>query len=115
MPIINGSYCYTTNIDLARQASYRAFCAGYENQERGSCTRDSGGGFYIKDTKQFFWAVHGIISSSLWDEKFSCDVNKFAIYTNVGIFRDWIDKVMQRTGKVKWEVVEVQCVELNSR
>lgn len=110
MPVINASYCYTKFPKLADYASHRTFCAGFENQERGSCAGDSGGGFFIKDSKDFYWKVHGIVSGSLVGEKYGCDVNSFGIYTNVGVFRNWIDQEIGKTrDTIKLEDVEIQC------
>lgn len=110
MPAISGSYCYTRFPKLAFTSSHRAFCAGFENQDRGPCTGDSGGGFFTQDSK--VWLIRGIISSSLWDPKYGCDVNVFGIYTNVAIFRDWIGIEARKAAKIDWKVFEVQCKNL---
>lgn len=113
LPIVNASYCYTRFPRLSIYSSHRAFCAGYENEERGSCTGDSGGGFLMKDEKEFFWSVYGIVSGSLWDEKYGCDVNSFAIYTNVALFRNRIDTETQRNENINWQTIEVQCFKID--
>lgn len=111
MPVVNAFYCYTKFPKLALHSSHRAFCAGFFNEKRGSCSGDSGGGFYIADPIDYSWKIHGIVSSSLWGGEYDCDVNSFAIHTNVGLFRDWIVKEARRTTIVQWEIVEVQCTE----
>lgn len=107
MPVINGSYCYTTKPELARYSSHRAFCAGFENTERGACSGDSGGGFFIEDSSS--WKVFGIVSSSLANGKYFCNVDTFGIYTNVGIFRNWINDVIQGTKNTARKIVEAYC------
>lgn len=102
MPAVNASYCFTRFPKLAEYSSHRVFCAGFENEERGTCTGDSGGGFFMKDSKQFYWSVQGIVSSSLINDKFDCDVNTFALYTNVALFRDWIIQETGESAVINW-------------
>lgn len=109
LPVVNASYCYTRFPKLSIASSHRGFCAGFENKGRGSCTGDSGGGFYMKDPNGHFWSVKGIVSGSLFDEKFGCDVNSFGLYTNVAYFRIWIDEETNRTSDAVLKTVEVQC------
>lgn len=109
MPAVNASYCYTRFPKLADYSSYRAFCAGFENEQRGSCTGDSGGGFFMKDSLRFSWTINGIVSSSLINEEYDCDVNSFGIYTNVALFRSWIDQQTLTTGNTDWIIVNIQC------
>lgn len=111
MPVVNASSCYTRNYKLARFSSLRTFCAGFENEERGSCSGDSGGGFFIKNERDYTWMVQGIVSSSLAGDKYRCDVNTFGIYTNVGYFREWIDKVEQTINKsqIKLDISDDEC------
>lgn len=111
MPAINASYCYTRFSKLGDYSSHRAFCADFENQARGSCTGDSGGGFMMKDSSNDFWAIRGIVSASLYNEQFSCDVNIFGIYTNVAFFRDWIDREAQRAANGSEKIVEILCTQ----
>lgn len=116
--VVNASYCYTKFLELAKQSSHRAFCAGYKSEQQvqqgdQNCTDDddSGAGFFLEDPKDSFWSINGIASgvvASLAVEKY-CEVNVFRIYTNVGFFRDWIEQETGKIEAIEWEVVEVQC------
>lgn len=97
MPAVNASYCYTRYPRIAEYSSHRTFCAGFENEERGACTGDGGGGFFMKSLKEHSWSVNGIASAALSGGKFGCDVNVFGIYTNVALFKDWIMEKMENT------------------
>lgn len=99
IPAINSSYCYATVPKLAQHTSVSLFCGGYENQKKGPCLGDSGGGFYVKDPTTNLWNVRGIVSGSLADIEHGCDVNKFSLYTNVARFIEWIEKVIIETKK----------------
>lgn len=96
VPAINSSYCYSTFPKLAVHTSVTAFCGGYEDKRKGPCIGDSGGGFYMKDSSTNSWNVRGIVSASLVDMQFGCDVNKFSLFTNVARFIEWIEKVKTR-------------------
>lgn len=109
MPVLKADNCYTNVPDLAKIATVQMFCAGFINQAKGVCLGDSGGGFYINDDKSLLWNIRGIVSSSLIDRTFGCDVNKPALYTNVGRFVDWIKEVMSQTRRNIWENVEFDC------
>lgn len=110
IPAVNSSYCYTKFPKLADYSSHRAFCAGFEKKERGSCSGDSGGGFYMYDSTEHVWSVVGIVSNSLVGGLYGCDVNNLVIYTNAGLFVDWILKEAKRTANIKWKSVEIQCI-----
>jgi secreted trypsin-like serine protease len=107
VPAINASHCYTTFHVLAQISSNRAFCGGYENEQRSACLGDSGGGFYLLESSR--WVVRGIISASIIDFDIGCDINSFSIYTNVARFVDWINEVMKKTKIIAWKAVEFKC------
>lgn len=109
IPAINSSHCYTTFYKLAIVSSNRMFCGGFEDQEKAPCLGDSGSGFYHTDGSS--WKVRGIVSASIIDYDFGCDVNKFSLYTNVAWFTEWITTVMKETTQVSWKSVEFICVE----
>jgi len=51
-----------------------------------------GGGFFIFSESS--WMVKGIVSSSTFDSSSRCDVTRYAVFTNVVKFLDWIqDKI----------------------
>jgi secreted trypsin-like serine protease len=94
IPAINSSHCYTTESKLAIISSNRAFCGGYQNQQKGPCGGDSGNGFFLKESSK--WSVHGIVSVGLADEEYGCDINNYILFTNVARFIDWIGQTMAK-------------------
>lgn len=83
---VEGSICYTNDSDVASISSTNTFCAG--GSGTGPCKGDSGGGFFVSIGN--VWYLKGIVSASLFTTESKCDVNRFAIYTNVHKFLRWI-------------------------
>jgi secreted trypsin-like serine protease len=114
VPIVNAHYCLVRFPKLALIAWTTLFCAGYENQGKGACVGDSGGGFYSLEPARSSWIVRGIISGSLKDQNGQCDVNAFQLFTNVARFVDWIGKVMIENKNVVHyivlEFVDFECI-----
>lgn len=94
VPILTNGYCLPGEGKLADLSSNRTFCAGLKNGS-GVCFGDSGGGLLIKVNEAYH--LKGIMSSSLTKGDV-CDVSRYAIYTNVLKFRDWIEE--RTEGKV---------------
>lgn len=62
---------------------------------------DSGSGLYIKYNNIFF--LRGIISASLFDNMSGkCNLNNYALYTNVLKFTDWLQSQPQKLGKINY-------------
>lgn len=100
MPVIPQGECFLIEPTLAKYSSNQMFCAGYQNMSKGLCPGDSGGGFYRKNDADERWIVLGIVSGSLETEDAGeCNVNGFAIFTNVLEHMEWIRKV---TGITDW-------------
>ncbi|KAG5670174.1 hypothetical protein PVAND_000455 [Polypedilum vanderplanki] len=78
--------CFLQDSILTSISSNRTFCAGGEN--KGVCSGDSGGGFYIQ--RESTWYLQGIVSSSLINEQRRCDVTTYAVFTNIAIYVNWI-------------------------
>ena len=96
VPIHTNENCFLTTKDLVDLASNRNFCAG-KGDGTGICTGVSGGGLSIKVGSTFYF--RGIVSSGLHDQ-ISCDVSKFAIFTDVLKFKPWIDQRMSEDGEI---------------
>ena len=96
VPIHTNEFCFLTEKELVDLASNRTFCAG-RGDGAGICTGDSGGGVSIKVGSTFF--LRGIVSSGLYDQ-ISCDVSKFAIFTDALKFKPWIDQIMSQDGEI---------------
>jgi hypothetical protein len=102
IPIIGSLYCLTRFKKLVEIASISSFCGGFENQNKGACLGDSGGGFYSHDSPTKPWIVRGIVSGAVLNNDRKCDVNAFQIYTNVGQFADWIEKILKGKKKISF-------------
>jgi secreted trypsin-like serine protease len=103
IPVQSDAKCFMKYPQIAEIASSDTFCGGYENQGKGPCLGDSGGGLFFHDFTSSSWNVRGIISASILDNNRNCDLNKYQLYTNVARFIDWIDKIMlnENDGKLK--------------
>lgn len=91
---MNDSYCYTAQQFLAIFSSTRVFCGGGEG---GSPNKgDSGGGLFILSGSA--WIQYGIISASLSDARGIVLPNSSTLYTNVRLFKNWIDETVTKSG-----------------
>lgn len=81
--------CFLETPGLARISSRRTFCAGLKNGS-GVCMGDSGNGYIIKSSDSSY--LRGIMSSSLTTAT-SCDITKYAVYTDVLKHMNWINKI----------------------
>lgn len=106
VPIVSDGQCLRTHEAFVHITSERTFCAGGRAGE-GPCQGDSGkfetnfsvlssplivwlfagGGLVLKSGRK--WFLRGIVSASLRDEA-SCDVNNYAVFTDVAKFIPWI-------------------------
>lgn len=112
VPIVENSQCFATYPDLQLISSERTFCGGYKNQSKGICSGDSGGGLYVKESESSPYIVQGIISSSpLTSTGFAqtCDIQKYAVYTNVAAFIDWIQEVVGKTKELIDQHIQFEC------
>lgn len=87
IPMHTQDECFLSKPDLAELSSKRTFCAGSGNGS-GVCAGDSGGGMFIKFNGVYY--LRGIVSSSLVRDDDSCDVDNYAVFTNVLKFKTWI-------------------------
>lgn len=93
---LNDSYCYTAFPEISRISSTRIFCGGRETSADGSPDRgDSGGGFFVKRDNS--WIQYGIVSSAVTDNT-NGKVYGFTLYTNIVLYMDWINEVVEGTG-----------------
>ncbi|XP_070492215.1 serine protease gd-like [Chironomus tepperi] len=91
VPIVSDGTCLRAHEAFVHITSDRTFCAGGRNGE-GPCQGDSGGGLVLKVGKK--WFIRGIVSASLRDG-LSCDVNSYAIFTDIAAFVPWIQSEMR--------------------
>jgi len=90
MPIHQNEDCFLKNYILARFSSKRTFCGGSGNGT-GVCQGDSGSGFIVTDGSAYY--LRGIVSASLNNQTYECDVDTYSIFTNVLKFTDWINSI----------------------
>ncbi|XP_070502735.1 uncharacterized protein [Chironomus tepperi] len=75
MPIHTNEDCFLNFTSLIRLSSKRTFCAG-SGHGVGVCRGDSGSGlFVVKDSTYY---LRGIVSSSILNGPYGCDVNVYA-------------------------------------
>lgn len=81
------------NVKKMFSLNSRIFCA--DGHGSAPCNGDSGTGFVLKRGNQYY--LRGIVSKGQQDPKtLLCDVTKFAIYTDVAVFRFWIKTIMSQ-------------------
>jgi len=90
LPIHQNEDCFLKNYELARFSSNRTFCGGNGNGT-GICQGDSGSGLVVTDGTAYY--LRGIVSASLNNMTYGCDVDTYSIFTNVLKFTDWINSV----------------------
>lgn len=86
LPILTNEECFLNDNILAKLSSNQTFCGGDAKGE-GVCIGDSGGGLIINYNNAYY--LRGIISASKIKDD-DCDVNSFAVFTDVLKFSDWI-------------------------
>jgi secreted trypsin-like serine protease len=86
--LVSESVCLREDNAYLHLTSDRTFCAGNKSG-RGPCTGDSGGGLVVEHKGR--WFLRGVVSSAIIDLTMSCDVHKYAVYTDVNKYTDWID------------------------
>lgn len=88
MPFHKNEHCFLDHSVLVDISSPRTFCGG-SGDGTGVCNGDSGGGFLVLHQKRLY--LKGIVSSSVTSFAGMCDVTKYAIFTNVFEYKNWID------------------------
>ncbi|CAG9811207.1 unnamed protein product [Chironomus riparius] len=89
-PIHSNSDCLHKYEDLALLSSGRTFCGG-SGTGVGVCRGDSGGGLIVTDGSAYY--LRGVVSSSLIGGPYGCDVDIYAVFTDVTKFVDWINGI----------------------
>jgi len=90
MPIHQNEDCFLKDSIFAKLSSKRTFCGGTGNGT-GVCKGDSGSGLVVTDGSAYY--LRGIVSASLYNQTYGCDVDTYSIFTNVLKFTDWINSV----------------------
>lgn len=89
---VSNEFCFLHHREFTILSSNRTFCAG--GDKASPCSGDSGSGFFIKSGSN--WFLRGIVSSSLTDTSGKCDVTRYAVYTNVVKFKDFVKEAVKK-------------------
>lgn len=83
--IISQEECLDSDHHFYEKHLFRGnFCAGEVGVQKGVCSGDSGGGFYVRVNNN--WYLQGITSNTKRDDSMinpTCNYASFAIFTNV--------------------------------
>ncbi|KAF1676777.1 OVCH2 protein, partial [Pygoscelis papua] len=96
VPILVLGTCQSYYINLPSKVTQRMICAGFPLEEgKDSCTGDSGGPLVCpSEDNSGFYTLHGITSWGL-----GCGRKSYpGVYTNVGVFVDWIKQSVNSSG-----------------
>lgn len=112
LPAVKRSDCLESSYLMSSLSSPRTFCAGYDENKKGPCLGDSGGGWY-STSKSKPWTLTGVVSSSIIniDKPTNCDISKHSVYTNVGFFIEWINEKKKSSENVETREIEFVCYE----
>ena len=94
--IVSRKRCLQKVPEFAESTSDRTFCAGPKDYKSGPCNGDSGGGFVIKTDG--IWFLRGVLSHSFVRLDGTCDVSKYAVYTDIAKFLPWIKRFIDQYG-----------------
>ncbi|XP_055295953.1 serine protease gd-like [Sitodiplosis mosellana] len=90
LPIVRNNLCFPS--DRSTNAR-RVFCAGTEKRGYAPCNGDSGSALAIYANGA--WFLRGLVSAALGDPILNrCDLNTYAIFTDIINYRTWIDSHM---------------------
>ncbi|XP_039443517.1 CLIP domain-containing serine protease B15-like [Culex pipiens pallens] len=89
--IVDKRQC-VNNLQRMYSSNARIFCGDGEGSV--PCNGDSGSGLVIKRGNQYY--LRGVVSKGLVDPNtLKCDASKYAIYTDIALFRFWLRQVTQ--------------------
>lgn len=95
LPIVRNQQCFPATAQFRHANSWNVFCAGTERYGYAPCGGDSGSGFAIYANGA--WFLRGITSAARGDPILSrCELNTYAIFTDVVHYRTWIDQYMNK-------------------
>lgn len=82
-PIQKTEDCFEKFTNLVDIAARGTFC-GWNANGTGACTGDSGGGLTVINHGRHF--LRGIVSASLYENKYGCDVDSYSIFTDMRFY-----------------------------
>ncbi|KAJ8712861.1 hypothetical protein PYW08_008165 [Mythimna loreyi] len=90
-PIVSNIECRGSKAVFHQVTYNTTLCAGYRNGS-GPCSGDSGGGLYLLERGK--WTLRGLVSVSLKDTWFTCDLNEYVVFTDTAQFLPWIRNIL---------------------
>lgn len=85
--------------------SPRTFCASWPSEDLELSSGSSSAHYYSVDST---WFVQGVESDS-FVQKVECDISKHSVFSNVGHYVDWIQKIVKRDTQQTWKDIELKC------
>lgn len=86
--IVDDDVCKKSHEILSNITGPDTYCAG--GKKAGPCFGDSGSGMIIQRDR---WYLRGVISISI-RKRFSCDVDNYAVYCDVGKNLEWLKSIL---------------------
>jgi hypothetical protein len=103
MPIHSYKECLKSK-DHESLLSHRTFCGGHANGT-GVCVGDSGGGLYVSYRNTYY--LRGIVSASLHGDNYGCNVDAYAVFTDVIKFKSWIETGATDEGPMRQDMKSI--------
>ncbi|XP_070492243.1 serine protease gd-like [Chironomus tepperi] len=97
LPVVDDGKCLRSDEVFTKITSTTTFCVG-DGSGRSPCNGDSGGAFAVKNDAENKYYFRGIISSGIRGSTYSCDNTKYAIFTDVAQYTDWIKSYITMYG-----------------
>ncbi|KAL7034193.1 hypothetical protein ACKWTF_007889 [Chironomus riparius] len=97
LPVVDDGDCLRSDDAFIKITSSSTFCVG-DGSGRSPCNGDSGGAFAVKNDADSKYYFRGIVSSGVRGIKYTCDNTKFAIFTDVAQYTDWIQSYITMYG-----------------
>jgi hypothetical protein len=85
--------------------SPRTFCAKWPAEDLELSSGASSAHYYPHEAA---WFIQGIESDS-FVLKNQCDISKHSVFSNVGHYIDWIQKIVKRDTQQTWKDTELKC------
>ncbi|XP_071564067.1 ovochymase-2-like [Temnothorax nylanderi] len=97
VPIVSQETClWSHRFFHALTSKKGTFCAGLRDNS-GPCNGDSGSGLVLVDSTTGRYYLRGIVSRSLLDSSFKCDLSNYVVYVDVAKYTPWIQEQISTT------------------
>ena len=106
MDVEKNSECFRNFPATTKQPSERTFCANWPGDDLE--INGFSGAYYYKRANGNNWFIQGIESQS-FVQKNQCDIKKHSVFSNIGYYLDWINKIVKRDTEKQWKDTELKC------